>query len=303
MITLKAEKLLAELPDLDVVRDERLAPRTSYRIGGPAALSVTAHTYSALMHALAILDDEKADWVVLGRGSNVLVADRGYDGCVVRLGREFSRISIGEEGELTIGGGAQLSRVVASCQKEGLSGLEMCVGVPGSVGGAVYMNAGTRTEWICRCITSVVTLSPGHGLKRYAASDLDWGYRTASLPGGELVLEATLSMERADPAEIAAEMERRMSYRRRNQPLSKPSCGSGFRNPPDLSAGKLVESVGLKGARCGDAQISEVHANFVVNNGRATANDVLTLISKMHDEVLRHHGIDLYPEVKFLGFM
>ena len=94
-----------------------------------------------------------------------------------------------------------------------------------------------------------------------------------------------------------------MSYRRRNQPLSKPSCGSVFRNPPDLSAGKLVESVGLKGARCGDAQISEVHANFVVNNGRATANDVLTLISKMHDEVLRHHGIDLYPEVKFLGFM
>ena len=287
---------------VEAVRDERLAHRTSYRIGGPAALSVTAHTYPALVHAIEVLDKEQVGWVVLGRGTNVLVSDKGYAGCVIRLGREFSRISLEEDGQVSAGGSVLLSKLVNECQSKGLSGLEPCVGIPGTVGGAISMDAGTRDEWISRCISSVVTFRPGSGLVRYEANDIEWGYRYTTLPAGEIILEATFELSSRDPKEIAADMEQRIARRRRKQPMGKPTCGSVFRNPPGGSAGALVESCGLKGFSAGRAQVSETHANFVVNNGGATANDVLIVLQKMHEEVLERHGVDLLPEVKFLGF-
>ena len=287
---------------LEVVRDERLAHRTSYRIGGPAALSVTAHTYPALVHAIEVLDHEQVGWVVLGRGTNVLVSDKGFSGCVVRLGREFSRISFEEDCEVSAGGSVLLTKLVNECQSKGLSGLEPCVGIPGTVGGAVSMDAGTRDEWISRHISSVVTYRPGTGLVRYEKNDIEWGYRYTSIPAGEVILEASFLLSERDPKEIAADMEQRISRRRRKQPMGKPTCGSVFRNPPGESAGKLVESCGLKGYAAGGAQVSETHANFVVNNGGATANDVLLVMQKMHSDVLERHGINLLPEVKFLGF-
>ena len=287
---------------VEAVRDERLAHRTSYRIGGPAALSVTAHTYPALVHAIEVLDKEQVGWVVLGRGTNVLVSDKGYAGCVIRLGREFSRISLEEDGQVSAGGSVLLSKLVNECQSKGLSGLEPCVGIPGTVGGAISMDAGTRDEWISRCISSVVTFRPGSGLVRYEANDIEWGYRYTTIPAGEIILEATFELSSRDPKEIAADMEQRIARRRRKQPMGKPTCGSGFRNPPGGSAGALVESCGLKGFSAGRAQVSETHANFVVNNGGATANDVLIVLQKMHEEVLERHGVDLLPEVKFLGF-
>ena len=287
---------------LEVVRDERLAHRTSYRIGGPAALSVTAHTYPALVRAIEVLDHEQVGWVVLGRGTNVLVSDKGFSGCVVRLGREFSRISFEEDCEVSAGGSVLLTKLVNECQSKGLSGLEPCVGIPGTVGGAVSMDAGTRDEWISRHISSVVTYRPGTGLVRYEKNDIEWGYRYTSIPAGEVILEASFLLSERDPKEIAADMEQRISRRRRKQPMGKPTCGSVFRNPPGESAGKLVESCGLKGYAAGGAQVSETHANFVVNNGGATANDVLLVMQKMHSDVLERHGINLLPEVKFLGF-
>ncbi|MBR1827899.1 MAG: UDP-N-acetylmuramate dehydrogenase [Atopobiaceae bacterium] len=287
---------------VEAVRDERLAHRTSYRIGGPAALSVTAHTYPALVHAIEVLDKEQVGWVVLGRGTNVLVSDKGYAGCVISLGREFSRISLEEDGQVSAGGSVLLSKLVNECQSKGLSGLEPCVGIPGTVGGAISMDAGTRDEWISRCISSVVTFRPGSGLVRYEANDIEWGYRYTTLPAGEIILEATCELSSRDPKEIAADMEQRIARRRRKQPMGKPTCGSVFRNPPGGSAGALVESCGLKGFSAGRAQVSETHANFVVNNGGATANDVLIVLQKMHEEVLERHGVDLLPEVKFLGF-
>ena len=287
---------------LEVVRDERLAHRTSYRIGGPAALSVTAHTYPALVHAIEVLDHEQVGWVVLGRGTNVLVSDKGFSGCVVRLGREFSRISFEEDCQVSAGASVLLTKLVNECQSKGLSGLEPCVGIPGTVGGAVSMDAGTRDEWISRHISSVVTYRPGTGLVRYEKNDIEWGYRYTSIPAGEVILEASFLLSECDPKEIAADMEQRISRRRRKQPMGKPTCGSVFRNPPGESAGKLVESCGLKGYAAGGAQVSETHANFVVNNGGATANDVLLVMQKMHSDVLERHGINLLPEVKFLGF-
>lgn len=288
--------------DTEVVSDERLSLRTTYRIGGPAALTVTAHTYPALARAIDVLDHERVSWVVLGRGSNLLVADSGYDGCVVRLGREFSRISFEETTQVSAGAAVVLSRLVSECQSEGLSGLEVCVGIPGTVGGAVSMNAGTRSEWIGRVVTSVVTFAPGTGLRRHDGAEIEWGYRTTSIPATEIILEASFSLELADPTDISNEMERRLSRRRRRQPIGRPTCGSVFKNPPGKSAGELIESCGLKGAVFGGAQISETHANFVVNNGSATALDVLAAMRRMHDAVQERYGIDLVPEVKYLGF-
>lgn len=288
--------------DGEVVRDEPLARRTSYRIGGPAALSVTADTYAALLRTIEVLERERVSWVVLGRGTNVLVSDRGYRGCVVRLGKEFSRVSHEEGGQVSAGAAVRLPGLVRECQRRGLSGLEFCVGIPGTVGGAVSMDAGTRHEWIGRRVSSVVTLRPGHGLRRLSGDEVEWGYRSCSIPAGEIILEATFTLARSDPRLVAQEMDARLSRRAQRQPLGKPSCGSVFKSPPDHVAGQLIEGCGLKGYAVGGAQVSDLHANFVVNNGGATAGDVVAVMHKMHDEVLSRYGIDLVPEVKYLGF-
>lgn len=294
--------------DADVALDERLAHRTSFRIGGPADLYVIVHSYAALTQALDVLKREGVEWVVLGRGSNVLAADEGYRGCVIRLGREFSNITFGEDdegnpdGTAVAGAGALLSKLVSGSQKRGLSGLEPCVGIPGTVGGAVSMDAGTRREWIGKVVSSVVTLRPGKGLMRYEGSDIEWGYRYSTIPVGEIILEASFALEVSAPDVVALEIERRDAYRRRHQPMGHPTCGSVFKNPGERSAGALIEACGLKGFVAGGAVVSETHANFVLNKGGATASDVLTVMRRMHDAVQEAEGIDLVPEVKFLGF-
>ena len=288
--------------DADVLRDERLSRRTTYRIGGPAALFVAAHSYEALARTLEVLSREGVDWVILGKGSNLLVSDKGYDGCAIVLDGEFARHSFAEDGSLTAGAGATLSRLVNDALKKGLSGLEPCVGIPGTLGGALSMDAGTRREWIGGRVRDLVVLRPGEGMRRYGGGEVEWGYRSTSLPTDEIILEATLELTPAAPDAIAADMEERLARRRAAQPLGAPSCGSVFRNPVGQSAGALIESCGLKGESCGGAQISPEHANFIVNRGGATAADVITLISRAHEAVLREHGVDLLCEVKLLGF-
>lgn len=288
--------------DASVERDVPLARHTSYRIGGPAALFVRPRDYEALARTVSVLGDEGVRWVILGKGSNVLVDDAGYDGCVITLDDEFSQVRIGEDNTLTAGAGALLSRVVNEALRAGLSGLEPCVGIPGTLGGALAMDAGTRREWIGRRVRDLVVLRPGEGLHRYDGDEVSWGYRSTSIPTSEIILEATLALMPAEKDAIAADMDARLRRRRKAQPLSQPSCGSVFRNPPDGSAGQLIASCGLSGAECGDAQISPVHANFIVNRGRATAADVLALITRAHDAVLERYGVDLSCEVKFLGF-
>lgn len=302
MSVFNAYMTLSGAIDATVTRDERMSRHTSYRIGGPAALFVAVHSYAALVRTVKVLADERVDWVILGKGSNLLVSDEGYRGCVIVLDREFSRTTLADDGTLTVGAGAILSKVVSEAMKAGLTGLERCVGIPGTLGGAVSMNAGTRREWIGELVRDVVVLRPGEGLHRYEASDIEWGYRYTTIPTSEIILEATLSLERGSRDAIAADMEARLRRRRETQPLGVPSCGSVFRNPPDRSVGVLLESCGLKGARQGGAQVSEEHANFIVNRGGATAADVIALIGRAHDAVLEKYGIDLACEVKLLGF-
>lgn len=289
--------------DAEVLRDERLSRRTSYRIGGPAALMVVAHSYEALAKTVSVLTAERVEWVILGKGSNVLASDEGYRGCVILLDDEFSRMTLDAEGAtVTAGAGVVLSRLVNDAMKAGLSGLECCVGIPGTLGGALSMDAGTRREWIGRRVRDLVVLRPGEGMRRYSGDEVEWGYRSTSLPGNEIILEATLALMPAERSAIAADMDARLRRRRQVQPLTLPSCGSVFRNPPERSAGMLIQTCGLAGATCGGAQISEEHCNFIVNRGGATAADVVTLIQRAHDAVLERHGIDLACEVKLLGF-
>ena len=288
--------------DADVIRGERLSHRTTYRIGGPAALFVCANTYEALLKTVEVLREERVPWVVMGKGSNILAADTGYDGCVITLGREFSRMSFADDGHVTAGAALPLSKLVSEAMKRSLTGIEFCAGIPGTVGGAVSMDAGTRHEWVGAVIEDVVSLRPGKGLVRHAASEVEWGYRWCGLGPSDIVLEATLALAHGERAAIDAQMEALFSRRRSTQPMGKPSCGSVFRNPAGAKgAARLVEDCGLKGYAVGGAQVSEVHANFIVNNGSATAADVLAVMRTMHDRVREATGVDLQPEVKFLG--
>lgn len=287
--------------DADVLRDEPLSRRTTLRIGGPADLLVVAHTYTALAYTIDVLSHEKVPWVVLGKGSNVLCSDRGYRGCVICLGREFSRITA--EGEsITCGGAVLTSKLVNLALKSSLSGLECCTGIPGTVGGAIAMNAGTRDSWIGSAVRDVVIARPGEGLLRLAASDIDWAYRSTSLVPGDIVLEATFDLASDEREKIARRMEALLKRRKLTQPVGLPTCGSVFKNPDGWSVGSLIEQCGLKGTVQGGARISAVHANFVVNENGASADDVCALMKMMQDSVYETYRISLEPEVRFLGF-
>lgn len=294
---------LSGAADTDLIEQESLARHTSYRIGGKADLFLVCHSYHALRRALDVLTEEDVPWVIIGKGSNLLVADEGYRGAVVTLGREFSRMICADDGvTLTVGAGVILARLVNEALSRGLTGLEFAVGIPGTVGGAVSMNAGTRTEWMGSVIEDVLTLKPGVGLRHYSHDDVFWGYRTCTLPRDEIVLETTVKLTPGDKAQIRSRMERSLDRRRKSQPLGSACCGSVFKNPPDMSVGKMIEDCGLKGFSVGGAEVSPIHGNFIVNTGTACAEDVAAVIKKVHEEVRKAYGVELQPEVKFLGF-
>jgi UDP-N-acetylmuramate dehydrogenase len=282
--------------------EERMSRHTSYRIGGPAALFVTCDDYADVRNTVDILAQEGVPWVIMGRGSNVLVSDEGYRGAVIVLGRDFRRFTVDESGRMHVGAGAVLQRVVTEAFDKGFSGLEFAVGIPGTVGGAVSMNAGTASIWMDSVIAEVVAYRAGTGLVRYAHSDVSWYYRATDLPGTEIILEATLDLHPGDAALVKDTMEKVLQRRRAAQPLNLPSCGSVFRNSADAKAGPLIDACGLKGYRVGNAMVSDMHANFIVNLGGATAADVAQVIVHVMEEVRKRHGVELRPEVKFLGF-
>ena len=294
---------LSGLIDTEVVEDERLARHTSYRIGGKASLFITCHSYHSLRRTVEVLGREQVPWVIIGKGSNLLVADDGYPGAVISLGREFSRFVLADDGvTITAGAGAMLARLVNEALSRELSGLEFAVGIPGTVGGAISMNAGSRDEWIGALVQDVLTYKAGEGIRHYGRDDVTWGYRTNTLPRDEIVLEATLRLAPGNKADIRTKMERSLARRRRTQPIGSASCGSVFRNPPDMSVGKMVEDCGLKGFSIGGAEVSMIHANFIVNKGTASADDVAAVIRHVHGKVKETYGVELQPEVKFLGF-
>jgi UDP-N-acetylmuramate dehydrogenase len=281
-------------------KNEPLARHTSFRIGGPAALYVECDTVADLAHTLTVLTEEDVEYTVLGKGTNVLVSDEGYPGAVIVLGCEFKRHSL-ENGELCSGAAVVLAALVQEAFREGLTGLEFAVGIPGTLGGALAMNAGSRDQWIGSVVERVTLFVPGEGLQSLRGSEVAWRYRRNDLPQRGVIVEAALRLREGDAAQIRREMEASLRRRKRTQPLSIPNAGSVFVNPEGDSAGRLIEACGLKGARVGGAQVSEVHANFIVNTGGATAGDVVELVRTIVSAVEEEHGIELRPEIRFLG--
>ena len=283
--------------------DEPMARHTTYRIGGPARFYVQADSVGALSRVVDTCEVTGIPWVVVGRGSNLLVSDDGFDGVVVTLGRDFRSCRYHEEtGCFSVGAGVLLTTVVQEAFHRSLAGLEFAVGTPGTVGGALRMNAGSRDEWLGGSVASVTMLTPEDGLVRVAGGDIEWGYRTSSIAPDAVVVECEIAAHPADPFAVRGKMEASLARRRNTQPLSDPSCGSVFKNPEGASAAKLIEDAGLKGLAVGGARVSEKHANFIVNAGSATARDVVELMRIVQTKVYEEHGIELAPEVRLLGF-
>jgi UDP-N-acetylmuramate dehydrogenase len=285
-----------------------LAPFTTIGTGGKATLLVTVQDASALGRVLRAVEHAGVDWFCLGAGSNLLVADRGYRGVIVKLDESFhyaEGLPAAAAGDcetvvLTVGAASYLARLAAVVAEAGLTGMEHACGIPGSVGGAVAMNAGAY-GWCMRDVVQEVEIVTAAGARWVAAGELEWGYRYCRLPRRSVVTAARIGLRPAD-CNVVLECQRELlRQRRQKQPRSVRTFGSAFKNPPGQHAGRLVEAAGLKGVRRGGAEISTVHGNFLVNHGDATTADVLALMTLMRQGVERMSGIALEPEVKLLG--
>ena len=289
-----------------VLFDEPMARHTSYRIGGPASLFIECATLADINRSLVVLRYYGIPWHIIGKGSNLLVSDEGYRGAILTLGQEFKYYSFPDESlgerQLIAGAGVMLSNLVQDAFRDGFSGLEFCVGIPGTLGGALFMNAGTSEEWIGNNVDTVTVLRPDEGLVLYEGRDLLWKYRKSGIPVGEVIVEGRLRVRKGHLSSIRAKMEGSLKRRRKSQPLNALSAGSVFQNPEGASAGQLIESLGLKGLSMGGARVSEVHANFIINDGQATAADVVALIMHIRKLVKEEHGQELQPEIRFIGF-
>lgn len=281
------------------LRDAPLAQRTAIRVGGPADLLVRPADPEALGALLRVAGELGVPLSVLGGGANTLVADAGVRGLVLRLPQDFPGEEVDGE-RLVLSAGAPTARLPARAHAHGLTGMEFIAGIPGTLGGAVAMNAGTRLGEMKDLVTRV-ELATADGAGWVPAADLGFAYRTCRLPPGAVVTRVELRLRPGDVARSAALMREDRERRRRTQPLDRPTFGSTFTNPPGDFAGRLIEAAGLKGHRVGNATWSDVHANFIVNLGGATAADVLALIRLARQRVLEQAGIRLETEVRFLG--
>jgi UDP-N-acetylmuramate dehydrogenase len=281
-------------------RDEPLARFTTMRVGGPADVFATVHNVHELRAIVRFARGRGVPLTILGRGSDVVIADAGIRGLVVQNRAEGSRI---DGARYIAESGVPMARAATEAQKAGLTGLEFGLAIPGTVGGAVWANAGAHDSDVAAILESARLLL-GDGTEAVVpAAELDLRYRDSRLKHrpDEIVLEATFRLTPAEPAEIAARLDEIRRWRREHQPLGIPSAGSTFRNPPDDSAGRLIDAIGWKGRTHGGATVSEKHANFVVNDRKGSAADVRALVDAIEAAVARETGVRLEPEVVFLG--
>ncbi|MDQ1912993.1 UDP-N-acetylmuramate dehydrogenase [Paenibacillus sp. GD4] len=285
----------------EVRLNEPLAPYTTWKIGGPADVLLTPHDKVQLLEAVKLLHRHQIGWTVLGRGSNMLITDKGIRGIVLKLGDALDTIRF--EGDTVYAGGAySFIKLSVMAGKEGLTGLEFAGGIPGTVGGAVYMNAGAHGSDVSRILLQAEVLLPDGELVIMKQADLAYAYRHSLLqsqPG--IVTEAVFQLAQGDRKEIAAALAANKDRRLRTQPLQMACAGSVFRNPEGHFAAKLIEAAGLKGLRVGGAEVSPLHANFIVNTGQASAHDVLSLIEQVKSIVKQTYGVELVPEVLVVG--
>jgi UDP-N-acetylmuramate dehydrogenase len=285
-------------------RDEPLARFTTMRVGGPADLFATAHNAFELRALVRFARARALPHLVLGRGSDVVIADSGVRGLVIQVRAEGSRV----EGERYIAeSGVQMARAATEAQRAGLTGLEFGLAIPGTVGGAVWANAGAHESDVASILETARVLAADGSEAVLPVDALAFGYRDSRFKHGatgaaaELILEATFRLAPADPDTIKGRLDDIRRWRQAHQPIGLPSAGSVFRNPPGDSAGRLIDAAGLKGLRAGGAVVSEKHANFIVNDQKGTAADVRRLAERVRAEVARRFGVELEFEIEFLG--
>lgn len=285
-----------------VVADAPLGPLTTYKAGGPARYMATIESIADLERVIATGITQSTEVLVLGRGSNLVVADSGFDGLVVRLSGEF--VNIGVSGSVVTGGGAApLPRLARTAVEEGVLGLEFFVGVPGSVGGAVRQNAGCfGVETTDRLLTAALIDVRTGEARNATAGDLDLSYRHSNLKSSDLVLSATFQGERGDPDQGRDLMREVTRWRRDHQPGGTLNAGSVFKNPSVMPAGRLIDELGLKGTTIGGVSVSTKHANFFVAGPDATSDDIRRLVEYVKDTVFERSGTMLEPEIQFVGF-
>ena len=296
------DRLIAEeLPKLCVLHGEPLARYSSFRIGGPAQRMAFPSCDEEAARLMELARRCDIDPVILGSGTNMLFPDEGLDRLVIST-RELRHLEQDASGHVAAGAGVPLAQLaVFACQRE-LTGLEFAHGIPGSVGGAVCMNAGAYGGEIKDVLSEATVLFPGEGIRRVTAEDLRFGYRRSLLTDvpEAMVLSAVFTPEPGEEIAIRARMTELMARRKASQPLEYPSAGSTFKRPAGYFAGTLIEQAGLKGARVGGAQVSEKHAGFIINCGGATCRDVLTLMEHVRQTVQDRFGVTLEPEVKVI---
>lgn len=278
-----------------------LGPLTTYKLGGPARLLVEAQDLNDLESVTAGLAETQLPFLVLGRGSNVLIADSGFDGVVIHLGVGFAWVRH-EDDVATAGAATSLPQLARSSARAGQGGLEFFVGIPGSVGGAVRMNAGCHGSETAEVIESVRVFDLHVGsVSRREPAQMDFAYRHSNLQDHEIAIEAAFRVDRVAPEIAEARMREVSRWRKANQPGGTLNAGSVFKNPVGDAAGRIIDSLGLKGHRVGRVSVSQRHANFVVAERGATASEVHSLVTEVRSMVLQRTGVDLVPEIRFVG--
>lgn len=292
---------LAEILGCEARKNEPMSKHTSFKIGGNADAYIKVNNLSKLSTILKECQDSDVDYMILGNGSNLLVSDEGIRGTVIRLDGDFRKITLIDDTTIFCGAGATLAYLCKFALNCGLTGLEFAWGIPGTVGGAVFMNAGAYDGQMKDVVHSVSHISPSGEIGRIEKNNLDFGYRTSVYRSNNMVITGVaIKLKKGNPDEIRAKMDDYMSRRSTKQPLEYPSAGSVFKRPEGNFAGALIEQCGLKGEICGGAQVSEKHAGFIINKSNATAKDVRDLIGKIQKTVSDKTGYNLECELIIL---
>lgn len=284
-----------------VFTEEAMSQHTTFKIGGPADYFLMPDKGEDVGRVIKICKEKEIPYFILGNGSNLLVGDGGYRGAVIQIYRNMSSVTV-EGNEITAQAGALLSAVAAAAKNASLTGFEFAGGIPGTIGGAVVMNAGAYGGEMKDVLTEVTVMNAEGDIFTLPTEELELGYRTSIIKiAGYIVLEAKIRLKEGDPEVIRETMKDLTIRRTTKQPLEYPSAGSTFKRPEGYFAGKLIMDSGLAGYQVGGAQVSEKHCGFVINAGDATARDVRTLMDNVRDIVYKKYGVTLEPEVKFLG--
>ena len=282
-----------------MVIDYPLKKHSSMKIGGNASVWYSPETIGEIKELKEISNKYGIEVVIMGAGSNVLVKDKGIDGIVLHLsGKEFRKIDI-EDTKVTVGAGANLAEVISKCARHGLSGLEGLVGIPATVGGALFMNASYKSA-ISDYLSGVLLLNSDCNIGWVRRDDLSFGYRYSAFASGNVIIKAVFNLFKNDPAKIKDKIKKNLMEKKNSQPVNKRTLGCIFKNPLEnsYSSGELLEKSGVKGLSVGDAQISKKHANFFINNGNARSDDVINLIQEAQKRVKEQFNVELEPEIR-----